>query len=614
MAGPSHFFRELGTPKTVIWHPPRQLGSKESITRHLRGILNGGRKVARFNSAKRLAWLADKWKTDPRPWARQQILRYLEGPLDRPGHEPIIKRMFKHAEAKQDDELMAAFLVAFDRLVRRRRKTRWHYDRASRSYLEEEELVAPRDRVYSDQHLISAVNPKTLQRIEVPRRPSAVVRKGRGHLFSYRTRYYLRRRAWRYFRWMGFQRPGDYVKSVAAVLQRYRDEDFVAGENILDSWSLLHICFHHHEALQFGASTVWVREGHSLGALQPAPRFRALWRGASALGVLLDLVAQAPSRLVRVWAIAWLRKEHADALRTVETERLLKLLDHPDTEVQQFAAEVFGGLAELDKFGLDTWLKLLQAQNPQVLAVICAAMSRHVAPERLNLSQCIDLACAEPTPVARLGLALLRQRQVSDGEIRGELVRLAEVRCAAIGGEVTGWALQRLGAPAHYTREALLGFFDSLVPTVRTAALTWLRPDSPAYVDPVLWAALIETPFDDVRHYLINTLTQRSRIPGAKPDDLAPVWCSVVLGVHRGGRQKPKAVRQLATAIEEEPARLARFGPLLAVAVRSLRGPERRAGLAAVARLVERIPALAAEMEALLPGLQLAGLAEGPAR
>ena len=45
MAGLSQFFRDLGTPKTVIWHPPRQLGSKESITRHSRGILNGGRRA-----------------------------------------------------------------------------------------------------------------------------------------------------------------------------------------------------------------------------------------------------------------------------------------------------------------------------------------------------------------------------------------------------------------------------------------------------------------------------------------------------------------------------------------------------------------------------------------
>src|SRR5262245_48375382 len=73
-------------------------------------------------SPKYLAALADRWKHDPRPWAREQIFKYLALPMDRPGHHPVVKRLFKHAEEKRDDELMAAFLVAFDRLVRRRRR------------------------------------------------------------------------------------------------------------------------------------------------------------------------------------------------------------------------------------------------------------------------------------------------------------------------------------------------------------------------------------------------------------------------------------------------------------------------------------------------------------
>src|SRR6185295_19254420 len=69
-----------------------------------------------------LAALADRWKQDPRPWARDQIFRYLALPLDRPGHHPVVKRLFKRAEAASDHELVAAFLVAFDRLVRRERR------------------------------------------------------------------------------------------------------------------------------------------------------------------------------------------------------------------------------------------------------------------------------------------------------------------------------------------------------------------------------------------------------------------------------------------------------------------------------------------------------------
>src|SRR5215470_17667448 len=74
-----------------------------------------------------LAALAELWKTDPRPWARRQLIEYLDQPFNCPGHEPLIKRLFKHAEARADDVLMAAFAVAFDRSVRRFRRIRWRW-------------------------------------------------------------------------------------------------------------------------------------------------------------------------------------------------------------------------------------------------------------------------------------------------------------------------------------------------------------------------------------------------------------------------------------------------------------------------------------------------------
>jgi hypothetical protein len=85
-------------------------------------------RVRQVTSPKYLAALADRWKRDPRPWAREQTLRYLSFPLDRPGHHPLVKRLFKEAEKARDHELMAAFLVAFDRLIRRQRRNRYEYD------------------------------------------------------------------------------------------------------------------------------------------------------------------------------------------------------------------------------------------------------------------------------------------------------------------------------------------------------------------------------------------------------------------------------------------------------------------------------------------------------
>jgi hypothetical protein len=86
---------------------------------------------------------------------------------------------------------------------------------------------------------------------------------------------------------------------------------------------------------------------------------------------------------------------------------------------------------------------------------------------------------------------------------------------------------------------------------------------------------------------------------------LEAVWTSVLLGVHRGGRQKLRAVRQIATAVEREPQRAAALIPVLSVAVRSVRRPERREALAAVVTLCERRPAVSSLVATELPELRL---------
>jgi hypothetical protein len=77
--------------------------------------------------------------------------------------------------------------------------------------------------------------------------------------------------------------------------------------------------------------------------------------------------------------------------------------------------------------------------------------------------------------------------------------------------------------------------------------------------------------------------------------------------VHRGGRQKGKAVRQLAGALAAHPERAETLLPVLAVAIRSVRSSEAHAGLAAVLALLEAQPGLAGVVRRVLPELELAG-------
>src|SRR5690242_5207793 len=79
--------------------------------------------LRRVHFADRLGDFAARWRADPRPFARAALFDYLSRPLSFYRHEPLVKRLFKLAERAGDDELMGAFLVAFDRSIRRVRRT-----------------------------------------------------------------------------------------------------------------------------------------------------------------------------------------------------------------------------------------------------------------------------------------------------------------------------------------------------------------------------------------------------------------------------------------------------------------------------------------------------------
>jgi hypothetical protein len=428
-----------------------------------------------------------------------------------------------------------------------------------------------------------------------------------GRLFSHRTRHYLRRRVWRYFRRLGHQHPDRYVPAVARALAAYNDEDLAKGEHILDSWGLIHACFRGHNALEFRSARIRLKEGRSIGELTPAPQHAALWRKPQAAKAVLGLVTAAQSRLVRLWAMELLKREHEGRLAGIPIEDLFRLLEHADEEVQQFVAQLLEASGEVAKLPVATWFKLLSTQNTLALEAVCRAFARHVAGDRLTLADCVRLACAAPSPVARMGLGFLRARQIVSAEDRKAISVVADARSDATAGELAAWALGILGTAEAYDRELILRFFDSHSAPVRQSAWQWLvgKPvESPGYADPGLWCRLLETPYDDLRLPLVDELGRRASLPGAGADDLTPVWCSVLLGVHRGGRQKAKATQQIARALADDPSRAETLLPVLAVAVRSVRPAEARAGLAALMAAVEARPEIGGLVRQQLPELQ----------
>ena len=554
------------------------------------------------NQPKSLAAFTDRWKKDPRPWARKQIFDYLAEPLNCPGHQPVVKRLFKQAEENKDHELMAAFLVAFDRQVRRKIHIKRRWDFRSRTAHEEEKLVTPRD-VISLGVKWEGRHPMTGDR------HSVLVRTPRGaKLFKYRTRYYLRRRAWRYFRWLGHRDPTAYVISICTPLAAFEDADLERGENILDSWSLMNACFGEHEALEFGATHIQLKDGRSLGELAPAPLYLDAWKKSESALQLLGLIVHARARLVRVWATQLFLREHAAF--NVPFEIIRSYLEHEDTDVQQFGAKLLESSPGLATLPVEQWLKLLQTKNDEALQRICEAFSKHVSGDRLNLAQCVELASVRPVPVARLGQKYLKERSIASPADREQIAQLANAKCPAIAADLTVWALGILSK--EYSVDQVIRFFDAALKETRVAAWDWLLKDSPGLTDAALWSRLAETPHDDLRLRVVDYLQRETQLPGS-PDGgankLENIWRSVLLGVHRGGRQKAKAVQQIAHAINENPASVDSLLPVLAVAARSVRGPEARAGLAAIMSVVETQPQLAETVRRFLPELKFAEVA-----
>ena len=555
-----------------------------------------------LHDPKKLAPIADRWKKDHRPWTREQIFRYLDLPMNVLGHETVVKRLFKHAEEADDVELMGAFAVAFDRLVRRVRRKRFHYDWQARSSWQEEYLHTPRNA------LPPVGKPpagKPRKRYRIKAEEAHHYENPRQLLFTYHTRYYLRRRAWRYFRRKGHQKPKEFVPSVAQMLRRYTDGMIGSGESLLDSWSLMHACFRRSDLLDIDVSKVNVKAGRSLAEMEAAPDFPELWRDRSATRILVSLVTGAQSRAVRVWAMQLLRRDHADHFSDFTADEILPLLDHDDEEVQQFAAEMLEKSTTLGQLELATWLKLLKTRNLVALETIARLMAQHVTAERLTLEQMVEIASAAPVPVARLGLSFLKTRAIESAAERATIAQLSHARSAGVAGEITAWALSILGDARHYEVDAVSRFFDSLLKESRDAAWAWLTPQSAGYNDPALWSRLIETPYDDLRFHVVDKLKRRAALPGTSVEQVPLVWTAVLLNIHRGGRSKLAALKQISRAIVDDPERAEPLLPVLAVAIRSVRMPEVRTGLSAVVAAVEIHPPLRAAVEKHLSEMEL---------
>ncbi|HEY3446482.1 MAG TPA: hypothetical protein VGK67_08955 [Myxococcales bacterium] len=527
--------------------------------------------------------LADVWYPDPRPALRRALLRYVDEGCGLDYHQVLVKRLFKLAEKAGDDEAMAHFLVAFDRFSHRTVRKGFRFDSKSRRYVEEPTLtydlrppaVAPCDAGSG--------------------RPTG------GTEFSRHTREYLKRRAFRYFRLLGFRDPARFRRGMAFALPLYQDKDLRTASRFLDAWGLCHVLYGKSPVLLRKPGGVRLAEGHALKELTPAPMFEdAWWEG---FDELLAVFATAGSRTVRDAMLMLLRKHHADDLANLRVDRLLPLLRSETPEVQAFAVELLQSASGLESLPLADWLALLSLERSTVLPAICDLVQQHVSPDRLALAQCLELAASPAAPAAELGLTWAKSKPIHAEDLRA-LVRLClNAKAPRIRADAAAWVVPVLEGRPETTPELIRELVDSQHREVRELALELMLRDARFKDQTLLWAALAESPWDDVRAALAKHLEERAKV--LSPESVRHVWASVLLGVHRGGREKRRVVKQLADRIAQAPGEARSLLPLLSVSLRSVRAPERRGALAGLAQAAFREPRLRAAIATALPELKL---------
>jgi hypothetical protein len=180
---------------------------------------------------------------------------------------------------------------------------------------------------------------------------------------------------------------------------------------------------------------------------------------------------------------------------------------------------------------------------------------------------------------------------------------LGEAETPRVRAEAVAWVLERLRTSPASTPEQLRELIDARHADTRERALEVMTGEERFRDAQTLWAALPESPYDDVRTKLVKHLEER--LAALPPGSLRHVWVTALLAVHRGGKAKPQVAHQIARRLVERPAEAPELLPLLGIALRSLRQPEKHAALTAVVRAAETRPALRDQIREKLPELAI---------
>lgn len=537
--------------------------------------------ILRFGpgSGPKLGSLGARWYADGRPAVREALLAYVDDGCARAGHKLLVKCLLAHAEREDDAELMAHFLVAFDRIEKR-----WLVDVSD--YLKR-----------TTKSLVSS-----------PLLPGAVARQD-DNVFSTRTRHHLCRRALRYFRRMASAEPSRFVHALAPALSRYEDADLARPSQLLDAWSLCHVLYWGSPVLRRDPRGIKVAAGRSLAELDLAPMAPAAW--AEELMPTLELAATAKSRPVARFAVQLLATHHEAAVSQLDFATVRRLLRAPHEETRSFMVARLAKLPGLDKLPISEWLSMMESASLETLPEIVRLVRLHVDPKRLSLEECIELARARAAAAAELGLRWAQARFERDAPSaleRQRLLQLAGARVPSVRVEAAGWIATMLRDAPEARPEEVRELCDAFDPAVRERGLVLVAEVERFRASPVVWAAMAESPHTDVRDKLVLALDRRGETARRISDQqLAQLWATTLLDIRRA-KVKPRALAAMGASLLAQPERADEVLPLLRIALRSLRAPERRPALAALMRAAHAHPSVRVAARRHLPELDLGAI------
>ena len=592
-----------------------------------------------------LAGFAADWFADRRPASRRLLFAYLDEPPNAPGHEGLIKRLFKRAEAAHDDEVMARFLVLSDRLIARDRAIKDRFGLRSCATLEaaqaqghewiaqgwgdvrwgQDPLPQPGEtqQYYARgcyQTTTGSPRKTTLPRPDGKEADALAgltkQERARRRWFSVATRRYLQRRAWRYFRTLGRTDPARYLVAAATALSLYRDAELGDGFALLDHHSLMHLLFDHSPVLRFGSLGCDLVPGRTFAGLAPSPAFHEVW--VNHPEAVARVLTEARAAVVARWAVRWIEADRERFSQVGTVTGWVDLLDRPDPAVVGLA------LAMLDGLGMERvraevpperWVRVVEEATPGNQAMVGDFVGRLIRGDEVSRTDAVRLALRCDEALARLGWGWIEERGVatarvgddSDRDAR-ELLRLVDAGFPPLRPRILATIRAGLAGRAEVRADWVWAMLDSRHADARAEGWAWFVSDQAFRADPTLWAWLVESPYLDIR-------AACAAVTGPIPIDasrLEPVWAAVLLRPEGVARIKPGVIRRVVARLDAIPpgteadAEVGSLLDLLAAVVRSARVPERQAALAALVALAERRPEWSGRMEGAVPTLQLA--------